>query len=232
MNCRLKLPPPPRVALLNAPSSAVTVCGALSSLVHLTVVPFVTVRFAGENAKSTIEAASRSLAGGGEVGFGVGFGVGAGVAAGFGVAGGDAVGFGVGCAVGAGVVRAVADGAAVGLGVGIGDAFGDAFGDALGAADWLPRAYPFESVLLGEAPGGRLAWSPLGDDEPVAAGAEAPEAPAQAATASVVAMAARARRPRRGKAIRLVMVRTCVRRPRTRGRESRTPSDTGVVCVG
>jgi len=113
------VPPSARVALPNAPPSAVTVWGALSVLVHVTVAPFDTVRFIGVKVKLTIEAATLPSAGGGvEVGFGVGFGVGAGVAAGFGV------GCGVALAVGAGVARAVADGAGVGLGVGIGDALG------------------------------------------------------------------------------------------------------------
>ena len=152
------MPPSARVALLNAPPSAVTVWGALSVLVHVTVVPFVTVRFAGENAKLTIDATTPPLAGGGGVGFGVGFGVGAAVAVGL----GDAVGFGVGggvvLAVGAGVGRAAADGAGVGFGDALGDRSGDRSGDAsgniVGAADPPPPVSPSESVLVGEAAGG------------------------------------------------------------------------------
>ena len=123
VNRWLKVPPPASVPLLNDPPSAVTVWDALPVLVHVTVVPFVTVTVAGVKAKSTTEVATLlpSVVVGVGVGFGVALGVGAGVAVGLGVGFGDALALGVGCdvarGVGVGAVRAVAVGAGVGLGV-------------------------------------------------------------------------------------------------------------------
>jgi hypothetical protein len=135
------VPPSASVALLNDPPSAVTVWGALSVLVHVSVVPLVTASVTGAKAKLTIEAAVLpSLVVGCGVGFGVALGVGAVVAVGFGVGfgvGADASGFEVGCGValleGAGVGRAEAVDAGAG------------FSEALGAAD------PPPFVLYGEA---------------------------------------------------------------------------------
>ena len=102
-------PPMPNVPLSNAPVRldwlpAVTVCWALSRLVHVTVVPALTVT--SEWANPTMSA-FRAEGAGVAVGVGVVVGGGAGVGVGVIVAGGDGVGVDVGAA-GSGVTVAVA----------------------------------------------------------------------------------------------------------------------------
>jgi hypothetical protein len=141
-------------------------------LVHVTVDPTVTARFAGVNAKLTIEAVTLLPTGGvgvGGVGVGLGvaFGVGTGVAigfgVGFGVGSGEVAGLGVSCGVapgvGTGLVRAVAVGAGVGIGVG----FADPLGVVLGAPDIPPPGS--KPVLVGAAVGGWLAEASLADGD-------------------------------------------------------------------
>ena len=140
VNVCLKVSPSPRVGLPNAPPSSVTVWAALSALVHLTVDPCGTVRFAGAKTKSTIEAATVPVPGG-DVGFGDVFGVGAGVVVGrwvgCGVVESEAAGFGVGRGVAAvldvGAGRAVAVGPGVKTGVRLADPLGIALGAAVPA---------------------------------------------------------------------------------------------------
>jgi hypothetical protein len=88
----LYVPPAEIRSESNEPSSAVTVCGACPTFVHVTVVPAGTWRSAGPKAKSRASTAAVVGASvpGSVVGPGVGVGVGLGVGEGFGVAAGAA----------------------------------------------------------------------------------------------------------------------------------------------
>lgn len=106
-----------RFPLLNAPPSAVAVCGTATSLfVHTTVVPTGTDSVAGVNMNAWIPTAASGGGVGGVGGVGVTVG-GVGVGVGVGVGGVGVGGVGVGVA---GVGVGVGSGVAVGVGVGVG----------------------------------------------------------------------------------------------------------------